>query len=367
MKTRVNFIHFLLTICILSLSGCTSFKEYASGILAEEREDLVVYKRESVYDDTQFDLEMPPDLINPTSPNSITIPELAEDQNLQLFTVDTQLKDIKLVRTGRDSYLTLLRANKEKLWLKLQSFWREEGFRIADQNIALGVMKTDFLENLSEAQLGTIQRVVGRYVPLLVSPDTRDSYKTRLVFKDESTDIIITHYGKEYMTDGDDEFRWQNRARDPELETEMISRLYIYLGGEEAKGKGLVVVKSTGLRNKSVMNVDENGLHTLFVADTYERVYPRVLKSLEILGIGIVAENRDEGLIQITLNERGAQEDDSFFDKLNFWSDDESEVYNVVLVVEQLGTTIEVQNESFVNVVGPVSEEVIRGLHADLR
>ncbi|MED5430523.1 MAG: hypothetical protein VX864_03935, partial [Pseudomonadota bacterium] len=75
MKTRVNFIHFLLTICILSLSGCTSFKEYASGILAEEREDLVVYKRESVYDDTQFDLEMPPDLINPTSPNSITIPD----------------------------------------------------------------------------------------------------------------------------------------------------------------------------------------------------------------------------------------------------------------------------------------------------
>ena len=366
MKNRADFIYFLSMTCLLSLSSCTSFKEYASGIMAEEREDLVVYKRESIYDDTQFDLEMPPDLINPSSPNSISIPELADDNNMQLFTVDSQLSDIKLVRAGRDSYLTLQNINIDKLWLRIQSFWREEGFRIANQNITLGVMKTDFLENLSEAQLGTIQRVVGRYIPLLVSPDTRDSYKTRLVFKEENIDIIITHYGKEFMSDGEDDFRWQNRARDPELETEMTSRLYINLGGEEAKAKGLVVVKSTGLRNKSVMNVDENGLHTLYIADTYERVYPRVLKSLEILGVGIISEDRDEGLIRIALNER-SKEEKSFFDKFKFWSDDESEVYNIVLLVEQLGTTIEVQNDNFVNVTSQASEEVIRGLHADLR
>ena len=120
-------------------------------------------------------------------------------------------------------------------------------------------MKTVFLENLSEAQLGTVQRIVGRYVPLLVSPDTRDSFKTRFLFRDDGVDIILTHYGKEYMSDGDVEFRWQNRPRDPEIESEMLSRLYIYLGGEEAKSKGYAVVKSSGSRNKASLNIDENG------------------------------------------------------------------------------------------------------------
>ena len=65
------------------------------------------------------------------------------------------------------------------------------------------------------------------------------------------------------MSDGENEFRWQNRPRDPEFESEMISRLYIYLGGEEAKSKGYTVVKSTGVRNRTSLNIDENGIHSL--------------------------------------------------------------------------------------------------------
>ena len=366
MKIHIKFSYLLTTVCLLLLTGCTTLQDYVAEVMSKEREELVVYQRDYIYDDSQSDLELPPDLISPTSLNSVTVPELVNERGMELFTVDTELNDIKLVRSGRDSFLSLKNIDKEKLWLKIESFWREEGFRIAEQNMALGIMKTDYLENLSEAQLGTVQRIVGRYIPLLVSPDTRDSYKTRMVFRDEEFNLIITHYGKEYMTDGDKEFRWQNRLRDPELETEMTSRLYIYLGGEEAKSKGLVVVKSTGIRNKSVMNVDEDGLHTLFIADAYERVYPRVLGSLEILGVNIISADQNEGVIKVSLNERN-NEDKSFFDDLMFWNESVSEVFYVVIVVEQLGANIEVQNESFVNISSQPSEEIIRGLHADLR
>ena len=34
------------------------------------------------------------------------------------------------------------------------------------------------------------------------------------------------------MSDGDVEFRWQNRLRDPEIESEMLARLYIFRGEE---------------------------------------------------------------------------------------------------------------------------------------
>ena len=366
MNIHIKFIYFLSFIFLLTLTSCSSMKEYVSGIMSDEREEIVVYKMSSEYGDTQFELQLPPDLINPSSVDSVSIPELARKQGMTLFTVDTELNDIKLIRSGRDSFLTLKNVAQDKLWEKIQSFWREEGFRIIDQNIALGVMKTNYMENLSEAQLGTIQRVVGRYLPLLVSPDTRDSYKTRLVAKDENIQIIITHYGKEYMSDGEKEFRWQNRLRDPELETEMISRLYIYLGGDEAKSKGFVVMKSTGLRDKAVMNVDEDGLHTLFIGDTYERVWPRVLTSLEVLGVSIVTADQDEGLIKISLNER-IDEEPSFFDNWGFWNEPVSETFYIVLIVEQLGISIEAQNESFANIVNQASQEVLRGLHADLR
>ena len=113
------------------------------------------------------------------------------------------------------------------------------------------------------------------------------------------------------------------------------------------------------------INVDENGLHTLYIADAYERVWPRVLRSLEVLGVNIVSSDIDEGLINIALSERDREE--SFFDKMKFWSGTEEENLILVLTVDQLGTSIEVQNESFVNITSQASEEIIRGLHADLR
>ena len=90
---------------------------------------------------------------------------------------------MKLLRDGRDSYLFVKTSEKKLLWDRVSNFWQAEGFRLSQRDFSIGIMKTVFLENLSEAQLGTVQRIVGRYVPLLVSPDTRDSFKTRFCFE----------------------------------------------------------------------------------------------------------------------------------------------------------------------------------------
>ena len=228
-------------------------------------------------------------------------------------------------------------------------------------------MKTGFLENLSEAQLGTVQRMVGRYIPLLVAPETRDSYSTRVLLKDDSLDVLITHYGKEYMSDGDTEFRWQNRARDPEFESEMISRLYIYLGGEEAKSKGYSVVKSIGLRGKASISIDENGMHTLYINDIYARVWPAVIKSLEVYGINILSTKEEDGLIKVSVQESEASSS-SMLDYLAFWkSSEDIDSFNIVLITKQEGTVIEIQNDMFANITNTATEEVIRALYADLR
>ena len=70
MINRAKIAYFLPIIYLATLTSCSTAKEYISGIMEDDREGFVVYKRESIYDDTQFNLELPPDLINPSSPDS---------------------------------------------------------------------------------------------------------------------------------------------------------------------------------------------------------------------------------------------------------------------------------------------------------
>ena len=365
MKSKLLPITIILP--LLVFSGCSPVAEYIDNLTSPERKDLLVYKTSKSYDDTQFDLIVPPDLINPGSSDTLEIPGYDGDKGMEVFTVDTKLDGISILRSGRDSFISLNTDNKEYVWKKLSDFWLAEGFRLTKKDYTLGIMKTGFLENLSEAQLGTVQRMIGRYVPLLVAPETRDSYSTRVLLKDDSLDILITHYGKEYMSDGDTEFRWQNRVRDPEFESEMISRLYIYLGGEEAKSKGYSVIKSTGLRSKASMSIDENGFHTLYINDIYARVWPAVVKSLDTYGINILSTKEEDGLIRVSVEEDKAS-DSSILNYLAFWKSSENiNSFNIVLVTSQEGTLIEIQNDMFTNITNTATEEVIRALYADLR
>ena len=351
----------------LFLTGCSGLTDYFQNIVSEDREDLVVYKTNKQYEDTQFDLLIPPDLITPSSNNVLEIPDYEGEKGIEVFTVDTALDNIKIIRSGRDSFLEVKGNDKKLIWTKLINFWRSEGFRIEQQDYTLGSMRTGFLENLSEAQLGTIQRYVGRYIPLLVSPETRDSYSSRIIVNDDSTNILVTHYGKEFMSDGDTEFRWQNRPRDQEFESEMISRLFIYLGGEEAQAKGYSLVKSTGLRNKASMNIDENGFHTLYIDDIYERVWPAIIKSLDTYGIQIISAKEENGVINVSVSEQEST-DSSFLSSLNFWkSTEDTDTFNIVLLSDQEGTVIEVQNAAYLNFTNTATEEVMRALYADLR
>jgi outer membrane protein assembly factor BamC len=253
------------------------------------------------------------------------------------------------------------------LWNRIKSFWLEEGFQLLSEDLTISSMRTNYLENLSEVQLGAIQRVVGRYVPLLVSPETRDSYKTRIIKKDNGFDIVVSHYGKEFMSDGDSEFRWQNRPRDNEFQNEMISRMYIYLGGNEAKNSGYIIAKTTGIRNTVSIFTDEQGLQTLHIPDIYERVYPSIVSSLDILGVKILDNNQSKGLIKISMDDK-AEESKGFLAKM--FSDNSSQVMNIKVTTggdKGESTLVIIEDNSFVQIQTLASDEILRGLYVKLR
>ena len=359
--SRIPFI-----VIMIFISGCSTVSDYAKNILSDPRNDQLVYKTDKDYSSSQVELILPPDVSQPNTKDALTLPEIVNNNTDNLFTVDSNLENIKIYKQGKDTFLSVITQDKLELWNRIKLFWKQEGFQIINEDITIASLKTNYLENLSEAQLGTVQRLVGRYLPVLVSPETRDSYTTRLIKKDNGYDVVVTHYGKEFMSDGDTEFRWQNRPRDTEYENEMISRMFIYLGGDEARDAGLIVAKATGVRNNASIYTDEQGLQTLFVPDIYERVYPSIVSSLEVLGVSIIENDQSEGIIKISLQDKDASTN-SFFGNLFGGNSSEELNINVDLTDQGKATLITIENNSYTRVNTPASEEVLRGLYVKLR
>ena len=358
------FFSFLL---VLTLTGCAGMSDYVKNVISDPRNEKLVYKTDEDYSSGQIDLIIPPNLSQPNTIDALSLPEVIDNDSSKLFTIDTKLEGIKLFKQGQDMFLSVQTEDKILLWERIKSFWLEEGFQILSEDLTISSMRTNYLENLSEVQLGIIQRYVGRYVPLLVSPETRDSYKTRIVKKENGFDVLISHYGKEFMSDGDTEFRWQNRPRDKEFQNEMISRMYIYLGGEEAKNSGYIVARTTGIRKTVSIYTDEKGLQTLFVPDIYERVYPSVVSSLDILGVKIIEKDQSSGLIKVSLDDR-EKESKGFLS--NLFGSDSSEVMNIkVDAGGETGesTLITIEDDVFNQIQSLASDEVLRGLYVKLR
>ena len=385
----------IVTLFLILLTGCSGLSNYAKNILSDPRNEKLVYKTDEDYSSSQIDLIIPPDLTQPNTQKSLSLPDIVREDSSKLFTVDTQLDNIKIFRQGQSMFLSVSTTDKIALWNNIKSFWLTEGFQILNEDITIASIRTNYLENLSEVQLGTVQRVVGRYVPLLVSPETRDSYSTRLIRKESGYDIVVTHYGKEFMSDGDTEFRWQNRPRDIEFENEMISRMYMYLGGDEAREAGYVVAKLNRTTNKVLLSSDEKGFQTL-------------LSSLDKLGINILSQKPSDGLILVSLSEsisysaevseelsqltslrdrsiiteseylekreiilsnKTVRESPGFFSEL-FGNNNQADTFIVrVSLYGEKGqhTLINIENESYTQVQTSPTEELIRGLYANLR
>jgi outer membrane protein assembly factor BamC len=341
--------------------------DYVKNIISDPRNEKLVYKTDEDYSSSQIDLVIPPNLNRPKTIDALMLPEVIDNDSDKLFTIDTKLEGIKIYKQGQDMFLSVETQDKLILWNRIKSFWLEEGFQLLSEDLTISSMRTNYLENLSEVQLGAIQRVVGRYVPLLVSPETRDSYKTRIIKKDNGFDIVVSHYGKEFMSDGDSEFRWQNRPRDNEFQNEMISRMYIYLGGNEAKNSGYIVAKTTGIRNTVSIYTDEQGLQTLYIPDIYERVYPSIVSSLDILGVKILDNNQSNGLIKISMDDK-AEESRGFLAKM--FSDNSSQVMNIKVTTggdNGESTLIIIEDNSFVQIQTLASDEILRGLYVKLK
>ena len=182
----------------------------------------------------------------------------------------------------------------------------------------------------------------------------------------------------------------------------------MYLGGDEARQAGYVVAKPNRTTNKVLLSSDEKGFQTLFIPDTYERIYPKIISSLDKLGINILSQNPSDGLILVSLSEsisystevseelskltslrdrsiiteseylekreiilsnKTVEESPGFFSKILGGSNEADTFILRVSLGGEKGqhTLITIENESYTQVQTSPTEELIRGLYANLR
>ena len=80
-------------ICLsLIISGCSGISDYAKNILSDPRNEKLVYKTDDDYSSSQIDLIIPPDLSQPNTRNSLTLPEIVKNDS---FVIDRSLDSSK--------------------------------------------------------------------------------------------------------------------------------------------------------------------------------------------------------------------------------------------------------------------------------
>lgn len=292
-------------------------------------------------------LEVPPDLTQPTRDERYAVPDInprssatyseyAGERNGSATStapvVLPSVEKMRIERAGSQRWLVVA-GMPEKLWPSIKEFWQETGFLVDVELPEAGVMETDWAENRAKLPQDIIRATVGKVFDSVYSTPERDKFRTRLEKGAEpgTTEIYISHRGmyEIYVNEGKTETKWQPRPAEPELEAEMLRRLMVRLGMEEARAKTLMAVEPKQERAKLARAAD--GAGALALQEPFDRAWRRVGLALDRVGFTVEDRDRSQGLyfvryIDPEIDNRKKEGDKGWLSKLTFWKSDKLEV-----------------------------------------
>jgi len=267
------------------LSGCFSNEEVKPSEKELGNLKINYYSNKSV-----TSLEIPPDLTSPEMQNAFRLSEFVSDvkENYVDFSNDSQDKvkvltnpvGIIVKKYGQMRWLEIDKS-PEEVWILAREFLKSQGFSLEKDNKKTGILETNFLENrpdIPETSLGFIRSLLGRALDQQYTFASVDKYRIRIEPLENSTktSLFLSLTSLEEMIDPriDDpqrygETAWKYREKDLILETEMLYRLMVYLGGDDAKAK-ILEAKDEKNVNATVMDSINGYAKLVFNLDTLD-------------------------------------------------------------------------------------------------
>lgn len=291
----------------LALGACSSFKSI------EIETKKVDYKSAGKLPP----LEIPPDLTRPGSDERFTVPEVKgattyseynrersgqQQQRTVTSTVLPPQDNVRVERQGNQRWL-VVKGRPDELWPVVKEFWQETGFILNVDMPEAGVMETDWNENRARiSDPGFIRGILGKLLDQVYSTSERDKFRTRLEVgaAPGTTEIYVSHRGMEevYTTAAQDQTKWQPRPPDPELEAEMLRRLMVRFGVQEARAKSEVVTATNKAAPRATLSKGSgaSGAGTLALHEQFDRAWRSVGLALDRVGFTVEDRDRSKGI-----------------------------------------------------------------------
>lgn len=281
-------------------------------------------------------LELPPDLVAPTADNRYAIPDTQGSGSAMLSTYNKERQSrpasaqtllpvedkARIERAGTQRWL-VVQATPQQVWPVIKDFWQENGFIVNVESPETGVIETDWAENRAKIPLDVVRRTIGRVMDGLYSTPERDKFRTRIEQgANGGTEIYISHRGmmEVYANEGKDKTVWQPRPADPELEAEMLRRLMLRFGVEEARAETLLAKQQTPEQARIVKQGDAS---TLEMDEGFDRAWRRVGLALDRVGFAVEDRDRSKGIYYVRYidpdADNASMRDEGLFAKFAFW------------------------------------------------
>jgi outer membrane protein assembly factor BamC len=291
-------------------------------------------------------LEVPPDLLRPGTDDRFKVPDInptgtatfsdyskerAGQPRTGAITVLPDVPNARVMRDGSERWL-VVKGTPEQTWVTVKGFWQEGGFIVNYEIPEAGIMETDWAEKRAKVDAGMVRNLLRQIFDTVYSSSERDKYRTRLEHGAQpgTTEVYVSHRGmEEVYTErssgaGPADTRWQPRPPDPELEAEMLRRLMVRFGVDEARAKSeIAATQPVALR--ATLSRGDDGAGTLALNEQFDRAWRRVGLALDRVGFTVEDRDRSKGLYYVRYIDPQADNksaDQGFFSKLKFWGSD---------------------------------------------
>jgi outer membrane protein assembly factor BamC len=313
-------------------------------------------------------LEIPPDLTAPSTDERYIVPDInpSGSATYSAYSKDrasnkpgagsallpsSDESGARIERSGTQRWL-VVNGDPELVWPVVKEFWQELGFIINVETPTAGVMETDWAENRANIPDDLIRSILSKVLDTLYSTGQRDKFRTRLERGEGgTTEVYISHRGMDEVLEGNTRTVWQPRPADQSLEAEMLARLMMRFGVEEARARTAVGTPSI-TQQRARIDRERGGI--LALNEPFDRSWRRVGLALDRVGFTVEDRDRSQGIYFVRYvnpdkdNQTGAKE--SVLSKLLFWRGDPSaadskpEQYRIQVSDTEEGSEVRVLN-----------------------
>ena len=300
-------------------------------------------------------LDVPPDLTRPGTDNRYAVPDIKGSATYSEYSRDRSAQpsssssgvlpsqdNVRVERQGNQRWL-VVKGVPDQIWPVVKDFWQETGFLVNLEIPEAGVMETDWAENRAKLPLGGLRGFLGKVLDQIYSTGERDKFRTRLErgAEPDTTEIYISHRGMEevYTAATKEDTKWQPRPPDPSLEAEMLRRLMVRFGVQEARAKSQLATAAETTTPRATLSRSGDGAGTLALNEQFDRAWRRVGLALDRVGFTVEDRDRSKGLyfvryIDPQLDVQTKKQESTWLSRLKFWSSNEkpkTEQYRILV------------------------------------